>query len=185
MDIGKDGCALISNFQDRKGSVTIPVVIESSNMDIEEIRKVHKHIMVVKQKQLIKNPSLIQNVTNAISDCLLPTHELNLHLDIADIQIMINSNSILYINEAQESGEDAAINAFKSILDIPCPINSADSVLLCFTIHSNFPIMEIVEAMYILFEQLPEEAEVLANLAINDSLSVEQIKVSMMLGYIY
>ena len=172
LDIGENGCQLISNPKEKKGAILLSVLIETT-------KKTSNPTMVVTQKQLIKNPNMIKDIADILADSLLLKDEQNINFELENIEALVNYSGLTYISVAKGTGDNCAVKAIESLIDT-LPLNNIASSLLFFQIHPDFPIMEISVAVDIIYEKTSEETPVLLSLIGNESLSTEEVRVLMM-----
>jgi cell division protein FtsZ len=75
-------------------------------------------------------------------------------------------------------GENCASEVIESLIDTLTMENIA-STLLFLQIHPDFPIMEISDAVDVIYGKTSEDTTVLLSLIGNDTLSAEEVRVSM------
>ena len=172
LDIGKNGCQIISNFEDKKGAILISVVGETT-------QKISMPTMLVTQNQLFENPNSIKEISDNLWDALLAKHEQNINLEAEDIESFINYGGLIYLKSAKSIGDDCAVKAVLSLVD-SLSLNKIATSLLFFQIHPDFPIMNISDAIDVIHEKTSTETPVFLSLIMNESLLTEEVRVSMM-----
>jgi len=174
LDIDENSCKIISNLDDAKGTLVVPVVLESNEVNLE-----HQHKIIITQKQLIKNPNLLRSLADAITDSLTLFDAQNINCYLEDIKGVLKLNSTSYINIAEGHGDDCGLKAVQSIIDTPFFLQGSSSVLLLFRINPDYPIMAISDDIDILYEFLDDDADIIFSIAGDSTLPIDRVKVSM------
>jgi cell division protein FtsZ len=83
----------------------------------------------------------------------------------------------------EEKGENAAFNAIKKAIESPLldniSIDGAMGVLVHFTLHEDYPLVEMEESMNVIYEKADEDADIIFGTTTDNSLAPDEIKVTI------
>jgi len=143
-----------------------------------------KEIIVIPNKfleSLLKTTNNKQQIIDDVfKNFLLANGENEINIDIADIDMLINGKDKIFVGLSKNG--NSITNSINSVKDFNQPLTDARSVLVHFTLHPNYPIMEVYEAMQSINDSVHEDADVLFGTTSDSSLDEDYIEVSLLLS---
>jgi len=143
-----------------------------------------KRIFIVPNKYLVDLLKTTNHKEKIIDDVfesfLSEKNENDINIDIADIDILINGKEKIFVGLSKN--ENSITNSINSVKDFNQPLTDAKSVLVHFTLHPNYPIMEVYEAMQSINDSVHKDADVLFGTTSDSSLDEDYIEVSLLLS---
>ena len=143
-----------------------------------------KRIFIVPNKYLVDLLKTTNHKEKIIDDVfesfLSEKNENDINIDIADIDMLINGKDKIFVGLSKN--ENSIANSINSVKDFNQPLTDAKSVLVHFTLHPNYPIMEVYEAMQSINNSVHEDADVLFGTTSDSSLDEDYIEVSLLLS---
>lgn len=124
--------------------------------------------------------SVLHQATKGISD-LINIHGL-INLDFADVKTVMSGMGDAIMGTGQATGEERAVLAAQSAISSPLlnntDINGAKGLLVNVTGGPDLSLIEVDEAMQIIYEEVGEEANIIFGAVIDEALK-EQISVTI------
>jgi cell division protein FtsZ len=127
--------------------------------------------------------SVLAQAVSGTSGVILSSGQNDINLDFADLQTVMNHRGMALMGVGEHDGDNAAYEAVKAAVESPLldnmSINGAMGVLVHFTMHPDFPIMEIYEAMNVIQESADDEADIIFGTSTDESISQTYIKITI------
>lgn len=127
--------------------------------------------------------SVLAQAVSGTSGVILSSGTNDINLDFADLKTVMNHRGMALMGVGEHEGDNAAYEAIKSAIESPLldnmSINGAMGVLVHFTMHPDFPIMEIYEAMNVINESADDEADIIFGTSTNEDIAENYIKITI------
>ncbi|NPA11052.1 MAG: cell division protein FtsZ [Epsilonproteobacteria bacterium] len=131
--------------------------------------------------------SLVDNVlyqaVSGISNMVISYGENDINVDFNDLKTVMSHKGLALMGVGEEKGENAAYNALKKAIESPLldniTIDGAMGVLVHYTMHEDYPLVEIEESMNIIYDKADEDADVIFGTTTDNSLEPDEIKVTI------
>ena len=124
---------------------------------------------------------ILAQAVNGISKVILSQGLIN--LDFADVKTVMSYRGLALMGAGYDEGKNSAHNAIKSAIESPLldnvSIDGAKGVLVLFDTHPDYSILEIQEAMDLIYDSADEEANVIFGTTISEHMNVNEIKVTV------
>lgn len=166
--------------------------IVSEKEAIEELNKILKYDIDYTEY----NPEEFEEISNdalLVKEYVGLSGELNdITLDTQDIKQILNNKDLLVMSVFEYSGLNSAQEVIKSIIldfeENQLSLIESDGILVCFQINSNYPMMEISDAIDIICDKLNsislfDEPDVIFGTSCDDSLKDDYTKATIFMGY--
>ncbi len=172
---------IIDNSQ--KSSVTEDGIKRVRDYDIKRIKRECDAVVVIQEEELLTflDKNIIETAINGIMRVLLITGDNDITLAFEDIQTVMSHNSEATIGIGEYEGKDAAGKAINEAINhlSNISLSKVTSILVHFSVHPDFPIMELGEAMDIVHESIHEEADVIFGTLTDEIWNKDFVKVTM------
>ena len=126
---------------------------------------------------------VLAQAVSGTSGVILSSGDNDINLDFADLQTVMSHKGMALMGVGEHEGENAAYEAIKSAIESPLldnmSINGAMGVLVHFSMHPNFPMMELAEAMEVVHESAHDEAEVIWGTSTDDKIAENYVKITI------
>ena len=205
---GTGAAPIIAQAAKEVGALTISVVTKPFKFEgrkrarlaqegIEELKKESDSIVVIPNDKLLaivdKNlgirdsfkivDDVLARAVSGISGVILSYGKNDINLDFADVQTVMSHRGLALMGVGEAQGENSAYEAIKSAIESPLldnvSIHGAMGVLVHFTIHPNYPIVDISEAMDVVYESADEDAHVIFGTTTNENMAPDQVKITL------
>lgn len=124
---------------------------------------------------------ILAQAVNGISKVILSQGLIN--LDFADVKTVMGYRGLALMGAGYDEGKNSAHNAIKSAIESPLldnvSIDGAKGVLVLFDTHPDYSILEIQEAMDLIYDSADEEANVIFGTTISENMNINEIKVTV------
>ena len=124
----------------------------------------------------------LSQVVNEICTLISPAED-DINLDLADIKTILGSQGVALISIGESNEQNSAIKAIKmamnSLLVKNISFDKATGVMLHFTVHPDILLLDISDAVDILYETLDENADCVFGVSTDNSLDKKYVKVTM------
>lgn len=124
---------------------------------------------------------ILAQAVNGISKVILSQGLIN--LDFADVKTVMGYRGLALMGAGYDEGKNSAHNAIKSAIESPLldnvSIDGAKGVLVLFDTHPDYSILEIQEAMDLIYDSADEEANVIFGTTISEHMNINEIKVTV------
>jgi len=183
--------------------VTRPFFFEGRKRDklaqqgMEELKNESDSMVVIQNDKLLsvvdKNlgvkdsfklvDDVLTRAVGGMSSVVLSCGESDINADFADIRTIMEHKGRAILSIGEGVGDDAAVEAIKNAIESPLldnlTINGAMGVLIHFTIHPNFPLVQIQNAMDIIYDSAHEEADIIFGTTSNENLAENEVKITL------
>ena len=127
--------------------------------------------------------SVLAQAVSGTSGVILSSGDNDINLDFADLQTVMSHKGMALMGVGEHEGENAAYEAIKAAIESPLldnmSINGAMGVLVHFSMHPDFPMMELAEAMEVIDESAHEDADVIWGTSTDDDLPENYVKITI------
>ena len=205
---GTGAAPIIAQAAKEVGALTISVVTKPFKFEgrrrarlaeegINELKKESDSIVVIPNDKLlaivdkklgIKDSfrivdDVLARAVSGISGVILSYGQNDINLDFADVQTVMSHRGLALMGVGEAEGENSAYEAIKSAIESPLldnvSINGAMGVLVHFTIHPDYPLVDIGEAMEVVYESADEDAHVIFGTTTNENMAPDQVKITL------
>jgi cell division protein FtsZ len=205
---GTGAAPIVAQAAKEVGALTISVVTKPfgfegrkrarlADIGIEELRKESDSIVVIPNDKLLSivdkdlgvkdSFKLVDNIlsraVSGMSSVVLSSGDNDINVDFADIQTIMSHKGMAILGVGESEGDESAVEAIKNAIESPLldnlSINGAMGVLVHFNIHPNFPLIQIQNAMDIIYDSADEEADVIFGTTTNDVMEEDQVKITI------
>jgi len=205
---GTGAAPVVAQIAKEVGALTISIVtkpfmfegrkrLKLAESGLEELKKESDSIVVIPNDKLLSIidrklglresfkivDSVLAQAVSGTSGVILSSGENDINLDFADLQTVMSHRGMALMGVGEHEGENAAYEAIKAAIESPLldnmSINGAMGVLVHFSVHPNFPIMEMSEAMEVVNDSAHEEADVIFGTSTDATLSEEYVKITI------
>lgn len=148
------------------------------NLKIEDIYEfIHSTNFSTQTKEAIKEIA---------NQAILPKSNEDITLCFEDFQTVLQEKDFAYVLHGKSDGDNPAVEAVKSVTeDIllnDISFKNIYGICLSFTVYSEFPVLELAEAMEIIYENSNEDADIIWGLSIDNSQDKGTVKVDALLA---
>jgi cell division protein FtsZ len=127
--------------------------------------------------------SVLAQAVSGTSGVILSSGDNDINLDFADLQTVMSHQGMALMGVGEYQGENAAFEAIRTAIESPLldnmSINGAMGVLVHFSIHPNFPLMEMSEAMAVVHESAHQDAEVIFGTSTDPDLPEDYVRITL------
>ena len=205
---GTGAAPIIAQAAKEVGALTISVVtkpfkfegrkrVRLAEQGIEELKKESDSIVVIPNDKLfsivdrklgLKDSfkivdDILARAVGGISGVILSYGENDINLDFADVKTVMSHRGLALMGVGEATGENSAYEAIKSAIESPLldnlSINGAMGVLVHFTLHPEYPLIDIGEAMNVVFESADDDAHVIFGTTTNSNMAPDQVKITL------
>ena len=205
---GTGAAPIIAQAAKEVGALTISVVTRPFKFEgrkrarlaeegIEELKKESDSIVVIPNDKLLSIvdrklgiresfkivDDILARAVGGISGVILSYGQNDINLDFADVKTVMSHKGLALMGVGEAAGENSAYEAIKSAIESPLldnvSINGAMGVLVHFTIHPDYPLVDISEAMEVVYESADEEAHVIFGTTTNENMAPDQVKITL------
>jgi cell division protein FtsZ len=166
-----------------------------ANLGLEELKNSSDSIVVIPNNKLrgaidksvgFKDAfriidDVLSRAVNGMSGVVLEHGESDINVDFADMRTVMSYKGKALMGIGEANGENAAMeaiqNAIKSPLLNEVDLDRAKGILIHFTIHPNYPYMEVEDSMDLIYDSSDEDADVFFGTTTNDELEENFVKV--------
>jgi len=126
---------------------------------------------------------VLYKAVSGIANMVITYGEDDINVDFNDLKTVMSHQGLALMGVGEEKGENAAYNALKKAIESPLldniSIDGAMGVLVHYTMHENYPLVEIEESMNIVYDKADEDADVIFGTTTDNSLEPDEIKVTI------
>lgn len=127
--------------------------------------------------------SVLARAVSGTSGVILASGDNDINLDFADLQTVMSHRGLALMGVGEYKGENAAYEAIKNAIESPLldnmSVNGALGVLVHFSMHPEFPFMELSAAMDVVHNSVDESADVIFGTTTDDSLPKDFIRITL------
>ncbi|CAA6811953.1 MAG: Cell division protein FtsZ (EC [uncultured Campylobacterales bacterium] len=136
----------------------------------------------IKDSFKIVDDVLMQAVLG-MSEVVLKHGQGDINVDFADVRTVMSHRGKALLGVGTSTGENASINAIKSAIASPLlenmDIKGALGVLVHFYVHPDCPLVDISNAMNLIYENAHEDADVIFGTTTDATISNDEVKVTL------
>ncbi len=205
---GTGAAPVIAQCAKDVGALTISVVTKPfafegkkrrklAEQGLEELKKESDSIVVIPNDKLLsiidRNlgmkesfklvDAILAQAVSGTSGVILSSGDNDINLDFADLKTVMCHHGMALMGVGEHQGENAAYEAIKAAIESPLldnmSINGAMGVLVHFTMHPDFPMISISEAMGVVEESADENADVIFGTTTDATLPIDYIKITL------
>lgn len=142
---------------------------------------VDKNMGVRESFRVVDN--VLARAVTGISGVILSHGESDINIDFADLSTVMSNKGMALMGVGDGTGNDAAYQAVKSAIESPLfdniSINGAMGVLVHFAIHPEYPLVQIQQAMNVIYESADDTADIIFGTTTNPSVSPDRVVVTI------
>ncbi|WP_151900468.1 hypothetical protein [Sulfurimonas hydrogeniphila] len=135
----------------------------------------------------IDNTEFSDEIKKAVKGMLgvvLPSGDNDMSLDLADFEVIVNHGGVAFSGIGEFDGKNSAAEAIRRSIENSSLeynlINKMSGILIHFTIHPDFSIEDIAEAMEIIHENAHDESDIMWGTTTDKSVSKSYVKASIL-----
>ncbi len=126
---------------------------------------------------------ILSRAVGGMSAVVLSSGDNDINVDFADVQTIMSHRGMAILGVGEAEGEDSAVEAVKNAIESPLldnlSINGAMGVLVHFNLHPDFPLVQIQNAMDIIYDSADEDADVIFGTTTDEKMSINQLKITI------
>jgi len=126
---------------------------------------------------------VLYKAVTGISNMVVSYSENDINVDFNDLKTVMSHSGLALMGVGEIQGENAAFEAIKMAIESPLldniSIDGAMGVLVHYTMHEDYPLVEIQESMAVIEEKADEEADIIFGTTTDNSLAPDEIKVTI------
>jgi len=205
---GTGAAPVVAQIAKEVGALTISVVtkpfkfegrkrLQLAEQGLAELKKESDSIVVIPNDKLLSIidrklgmkesfkivDSVLAQAVSGTSGVILSSGDNDINLDFADLQTVMSHKGMALMGVGEHEGENAAYEAIKAAIESPLldnmSINGAMGVLVHFSMHPDFPMMELAEAMEVVHESAHDDAEVIWGTSTDATLAENYVKITI------
>ena len=205
---GTGAAPVVAQIAKEVGALTISIVtkpfmfegrkrLKLAESGLEELKKESDSIVVIPNDKLLSIidrklglkesfkivDSVLAQAVSGTSGVILSSGENDINLDFADLQTVMSHRGMALMGVGEHEGENAAYEAIKAAIESPLldnmSINGAMGVLVHFSMHPDFPMMELAEAMEVVHDSAHDDAEVIWGTSTDEDIAENYIKITI------
>ncbi|MFY9142325.1 cell division protein FtsZ [Sulfuricurvum sp.] len=127
--------------------------------------------------------SVLARAVSGTSGVILASGDNDINLDFADLQTVMSHRGLALMGVGEYKGENAAYEAIKNAIESPLldnmSVNGALGVLVHFSMHPEFPFMELSAAMDVVHNSVDESADVIFGTTTDENLAKDFIRITL------
>ncbi|MDX9965947.1 MAG: cell division protein FtsZ [Sulfuricurvum sp.] len=205
---GTGAAPIIAKIAKEVGALTISVVTKPFSFEgkkrlklaeegLEELKKESDSIVVIPNDKLLSiiDPklgikesfkivdSVLARAVSGTSGVILASGDNDINLDFADLQTVMSHRGLALMGVGEYKGENAAYEAIKNAIESPLldnmSITGALGVLVHFSMHPEFPFMELSAAMDVVHNSVDDGADVIFGTPTEANLPQDYIRITL------
>jgi cell division protein FtsZ len=205
---GTGAAPIIAKIAKEVGALTIAVVTKPFSFEgkkrlkladegLEELKKESDSIVVIPNDKLLSiiDPklgikesfkivdSVLARAVSGTSGVILSSGDNDINLDFADLQTVMSHRGLALMGVGEYKGDNAAYEAIKNAIESPLldnmSINGALGVLVHFSMHPEFPFMELSAAMDVVHNSVDDGADVIFGTTTDATLPQDYIRITL------
>ena len=126
---------------------------------------------------------VLYKAVSGISNMVISYGENDINVDFNDLKTVMSHQGLALMGVGEDKGENAAFNAIKKAIESPLldniSIDGAMGVLVHFTLHEDYPLVEMEESMNLIYDKADEDADIIFGTTTDNSLAPDEIKVTI------
>ncbi|MBN2870256.1 MAG: cell division protein FtsZ [Campylobacterales bacterium] len=205
---GTGAAPIIAKIAKEVGALTIAVVTKPFSFEgkkrlkladdgLEELKKESDSIVVIPNDKLLSiiDPklgikesfkivdSVLARAVSGTSGVILASGDNDINLDFADLQTVMSHRGLALMGVGEYKGDNAAYEAIKNAIESPLldnmSITGALGVLVHFSMHPEFPFMELSAAMDVVHNSVDDSADVIFGTTTDENLPQDFIRITL------
>ncbi|MDD3596248.1 cell division protein FtsZ [Sulfuricurvum sp.] len=205
---GTGAAPIIAKIAKEVGALTIAVVTKPFSFEgkkrlkladegLEELKKESDSIVVIPNDKLLSiiDPklgikesfkivdSVLARAVSGTSGVILASGDNDINLDFADLQTVMSHRGLALMGVGEYKGDNAAYEAIKNAIESPLldnmSINGALGVLVHFSMHPEFPFMELSAAMDVVHNSVDDGADVIFGTTTDEDFPKDFIRITL------
>ena len=205
---GTGAAPIIAQAAKEVGALTVSIVTSPFKFEgrkrtklakegLEELKRESDSIIVVPNEKLLsiveKNlgikesfsmvNDILAQAVGGISQVILSHGDNDINLDFADVKTVMGHQGLALMGTGYSTGSSAAYDAAKTAIESPLldnvDIDGAMGVLVHFSIHKDYPLTGISEAMDIIYDCADEDADVIFGTTTNPNMNEDEVKITI------
>jgi cell division protein FtsZ len=205
---GTGASPVIAQIAREVGALTIAVVTKPfmfeggkrnrlAQIGLEELKKESDSIVVIPNDKLltlvdrslgIKESfkivdEILARAVTGTSGIILSSSPDDINIDFADLKTVMSYRGLALMGVGEAQGEKAAYEALKNAIESPLlddvSINGAMGVLVHFNLNPNYPLLEIQDAMQIIYESCDDEATIIMGTTASEDFPQDFVNITM------
>jgi len=126
---------------------------------------------------------VLYKAVSGISNMVISYGENDINVDFNDLKTVMSHHGLALMGVGEEKGDNAAFNAIKKAIESPLldniSIDGAMGVLVHFTLHEDYPLVDMEESMNLIYEKADDDADIIFGTTTDNSLAPDEIKVTI------
>ncbi len=205
---GTGAAPVVAQIAKEVGALTISIVtkpftfegkkrLKLAEAGLEELKSESDSIVVIPNDKLLSIidrklglkdsfkivDSVLAQAVSGTSGVILSNGDNDINLDFADLQTVMSHKGMALMGVGIYEGDNAAYEAIKAAIESPLldnmSINGAMGVLVHFSMHPDFPIMEVYDAMNVVNESADDEADIIFGTSTDATLAEDYVKITI------
>ena len=205
---GTGAAPIVAKIAKEVGALTISVVtkpfmfegkkrLKLAEAGLEELKKESDSIVVIPNDRLLSIidrklgfkdsfkivDGVLAQAVSGTSGIILSNGDNDINLDFADLKTVMNHKGMALMGVGEHEGDNAAYEAIKAAIESPLldnmSINGAMGVLVHFSMHPDFPIMDVYDAMNVVNESADDEADIIFGTSSDETLPENYVKITI------
>lgn len=205
---GTGAAPIIASIAKEVGALTISVVtkpfmfegrtrLKLAEAGLEALKKESDSIVIIPNDKLLSIidrrlgmkesfkivDSVLAQAVSGTSGIILSSGNNDINLDFADLKTVMSHRGMALMGVGEHKGDNAAYEAIKSAIESPLldnmSIKGAMGVLVHFSFHPNYPMMEMSEAMNVVYDSAHEDSEVIFGTSSDATLDEDYVKITL------
>jgi len=205
---GTGAAPVVAQIAKEVGALTISIVtkpfrfegskrLKLAESGLEELKKESDSIVVIPNDKLLSIidrklglkesfkivDAILAQAVSGTSGVILSNGDNDINLDFADLQTVMSHKGMALMGVGEHQGENAAYEAIKAAIESPLldnmSINGAMGVLVHFSMHPDFPMLELADAMDVVHESAHDDAEVIWGTSTDATLPEDFVKITI------
>ncbi len=127
--------------------------------------------------------NVLSRAVTGISGVILKHGDNDINLDFADLKTVMSHKGTALMGVGESNGNDAAYQAIKNAIESPLfdniSISGAMGVLVHVNMHPNYPLVQIQQAMSIVYESADADADVIFGTTTDDTLDIDRVVITI------
>ena len=205
---GTGAAPVVAQIAKEVGALTISIVtkpfafegkkrLKLAEVGLEDLKRESDSIVVIPNDKLLSIidrklglkdsfkivDAVLAQAVSGTSGVILSSGTNDINLDFADLKTVMNHRGMALMGVGEYEGDNAAYEAIKSAIESPLldnmSINGAMGVLVHFTMHPDFPTMEIYEAMNVINDSAHDDADIIFGTSTDKDIAENYIKITI------
>lgn len=205
---GTGAAEIVAQAAKEAGALTVAVVTKPfifegqkrrryADEGLSAIKKVCDSIVVIPNDKLLaivdKNlgikdsfkivDNVLSRAVTGISGVILQHGDNDINLDFADLKTVMSHRGTALMGVGESTGNEAAYQAMKSAIESPLfdniSINGAMGVLVHVSMHPDYPLVQIQQAMSIVYDSASPEADVIFGTTTDASIEQDRVVITI------